>query len=203
MTTDAETQKRHQGSYQTHNKKAHQLVGQCKTLRYSSTPMYLLVCATWTQQQYKISYMCIIRRWQLINVDPTFGGQQAKMSNGLDNRKLVNLSTRSPPVGGPRHNAAPLHFTISANVHSNSVCHYWWSCLKPWPNYDFYDSNTRFTHFCAVLNYILQLTESSQWRHICKICEAGCPWQNDAGHHIRAKRHKAFCLKIVNLFESG
>ena len=43
--------------------------------------------------------------------------------------------TTSPPIGGARQNSTPLNFTISADDQSNSVCHYWWSCLEPWPNY--------------------------------------------------------------------
>ena len=49
----------------------------------------------------------------------------------------MNRVTRSSPIctSVARQNAAPFDFTISADIQSNSVRHYWLSCVKPWLNY--------------------------------------------------------------------
>ena len=61
-------------------------------------------------------------------------GKKMPFSNYKNTHKLK--ITRSPSFGGARQNTVPLNFTASADVPSNSMCHYWCSCLTwPWPNY--------------------------------------------------------------------
>ena len=42
-----------------------------------------------------------------------------------------NTTTRSPPIDGTSETPTTQH----ENRCRNSACRWWWSCMKPWPNY--------------------------------------------------------------------
>ena len=76
----------------------------------------------------------------------------------------------------------PLNFTISADIRSNSLCHYCWSCLKPWPNcaplcqphpFDALLCST-WLHFCSRPETTSDVISGRFFGWMCLICVRNC-----------------------------
>ena len=110
----------------------------------------------------------ISAHWQLVATSFQIGRQTF---DTWSQNTTIWMTTRSPPIGGARQNAAPFNFTISTDIQANSVCHYGWFCVKPWPNYaplfrqyPFYALLCRtYLHFAADWKQLVKLYPAGLW----------------------------------------